>query len=278
MENLEIREILKKDENLDWNTVRLLLSQDFKRELCITVLESDDDKKFFQKVLNRQVINYVQTNTGQSGQIPRGKHGVDRIMEMTGESEFRVIAICDRDYDEPAQNVRYFYCDGCNLEMMLLDNARLIREILQKYDLSEETIGEILRKLAPYSLLRKLNADDGLGISFRKIKILSAFDEKSGILDMKELFRKAGAEEDIDSCIQKADVLAEEELRDITNGHDALKVLGVICKDGTSTLGEKKLRGELIDNYKKEEFVQTNLYHSLEKYQSEHHLAIVENV
>ncbi len=71
---------------------------------------------------------------------------------------------------------------------------------------------------------------------------------------MKELFRKAGAEEDIDSCIQKADVLAEEELKDITNGHDALKVLGVICKDGTSTLGEKKLRGELIDNYKKEEF------------------------
>lgn len=150
-------------------------------------------------------------------------------------SEPRVIAVRDKDYaDENTFSDRMFVYDASCLEMMLLKNHDVRKGFCDIYcttDQScEELLGNAMHELAAYSLARKKNEQEGLGLRFR-----AGFGDmlkRGGFCGDKLFQRERFSDELKEACKREAAVLSEEELFEITNGHDICKYLAAISVNG----------------------------------------------
>ena len=262
-----IRHELEKSICYDIDNMRLLLAEDFRHTKGFVFLEGPDDVKFFTKQLSSVAIGIEYYGTG-------GKHGIEKALADKDMKDDRVIGICDRDYSgEPAE--RMFYCDKCCLELMVISDGGVWDKFCTSYyngtKDSTSFLSEVLRELAPVSMLRKESAQKNAGIEgidFRKLKLGKYLDTDS--IDSCQAFTDCGWEKHYEHCLKLAENLTDDELYEYTNGHDLYKILGMICEARKGPIGEKKVRDVLYEQiYQKENFVKTGLYEDLKQYQNQ---------
>lgn len=253
--------------------IRALFSEDIEGQRCIVLVEGSDDVKFMDIVLEENVCCVEAIG---------GKHGLTDLITSDNPTlkKKEVIAVRDKDYvDIEELPNRVFTYDGCCLETMILLNPAVSEGFHRAYyngDLNKECyLINAMRQLAPYSVLRKLNDLEGGSIPFKTIGFGNLVNED--ILEIEDLFCRAGQSDRLASCKEMADQLLDRELWNITNGHDLYKYLGMISDiGGRNTLGERGVKVVLSSLYRKEDFKNTELYHKILEYQNINMLKFVD--
>ena len=252
--------------------LNMLFNENIDGSLCVVLVEGADDVKFMEQVLEDNVV---------CEEVPYGgKHGIDDIMQMEDPSvqKKEVIAIRDKDYADLAQLPdRVFLYDGCCLETMILMDSEIAEEFHKKnysgYFEKSTYLLNVMRQLAPYSILRKMNEMESLGISFSKVGIGDLISEER--LKIEELFVKAGQSDKLRLCMEQAEGITDNELWDITNGHDLCKYLSLTSIFRKKQLDEKGVREILFELYRKSDFKKTRLYCTMLEYQNRNALKFV---
>ncbi len=261
-----IRDNLTKTDIIDM--VLLELNADIEHKLHIVFVEGTDDILFGKKVFEEYVVILESFS---------GKEGLTELLECAElASEPRVIAVRDKDYaDENTFSDRMFVYDASCLEMMLLKNHDVRKGFCDIYCATDQSCEELLEnamhELAAYSLARKKNEQEGLGLRFR-----AGFGDmlKRGGFCVDKLFQRERFSDELkEACKREAAVLSEEELFEITNGHDICKYLAAISVNGKgNTMGEADVRKTLLCAYRKEDFKETRLYSKIKQYQIQYQL------
>lgn len=249
------------------------LNADISHELCFILVEGASDVKFVRRVFAEHVVPYESF---------AGKNGLTELIEDSSIRDERVIAVRDRDYVDPETlPERMFVYDTCCLEMMLLKNRDVVQGFCSVY-CEEDGSGsallqQALRALSPYSVARRRNEEQGLGINFEKAGF-GDLVQRGGEFPVDLLFDRVRIPEELRAaCREEACELSVEELYEITNGHDICRFLGGIADEGNGKiLGEAKVRNVLLCSYRKEDFRQTGLYDAIRTYQTRYGLYYVE--
>lgn len=260
-----IRDSIKKEDLIAY--IEFELNADINHERSIVLVEGSDDIKLCKKIFEENVIFYESFS---------GKTGLHEIIE-DDIIESRVIAVRDKDYvNIETLPERMFVYDTCCMEMMLLKNQEVLRGFCDVYCGDGQSCTDILhnamQELSPYSVARRKNEEQDLGINFNK-----GFADliRDGRLQIDELFLRVGMSEEFrEMCKEEAAALDIEELYDITNGHDICKFLERIAVNGKK-LGENGVRSILICSYRKGDFRETKLYDSIHQYQLQYDLQFV---
>ena len=248
--------------------IKMDMNDDINDERSYLVVEGDNDIEWARNLLDKEVAIY------QSG---HGKDGIARILSNSDLTTKRLIAIRDRDYSDVTEyEERLFAYDGSCLEVMLIHGTNTksrFHQFFYKgiYD-EAEYVKNAMRVLAPYSLLRKKNEKEDIGISFSSVAGLVKSEDT---IDNFILFRKVNAASCLSECETAATVLTENDLIDITNGHDLCTFLGLFSKAGGAKLGEDGIRDILLSTYTREEFAETNLYQDLRQYEMKYNVKYV---
>nr|WP_295305795.1 hypothetical protein [uncultured Blautia sp.] len=252
--------------------LNMLFNQNLDGSLCVVLVEGADDVRFMESVLEDNVV---------CEEVPYGgKHGIDDIMKMEDPSvqKKEVIAIRDKDYIDATQLPdRVFLYDGCCLETMLLMNLDIAEEFYKKnYSGCFEKdvyLVNIMRQLAPYSILRKLNELGNFEIPFSKVGFGDLIDGE--ILKIEELFIKVGQLDRLSQCMELAASITDSELWNITNGHDFCRYLSNTSRFRRKQLDESGVREILFELYRKSDFKRTRLYCTMLEYQRRNTLKFV---
>lgn len=256
-------------------SVRMKMDADTEDKLCFILVEGDDDVAF---------INIVKSERTVHCKSPYGKKGVFDAMQNKLLADKRVIAICDRDYDDASVYTPPLFCyDRCNLETMMLSCKDVCDGLLRQYKghHGNAFVLNAARQLAPLSMARAKNATAESVIDFKKSVLLhDGVIDQNETIDNEKLFGSIGQEKMLSKCIENAEKIEDSELLDWTNGHDLCAFLGQFC----SNLNKKGKLGEdgvfycLIMLYRLSDFKQTRLYHELKAYEKRSGLFIVREV
>lgn len=265
-----IREALTKEDIVE--EIRALFNCDMNGELSIVLVEGSDDAKFMQIVLEDNA-KVIEAPYG-------GKHGIDDVMMMEDPVVKRkeVIAVRDKDYmDLQTLADRYFVYDGCCLETMILANPNVAENFSRilipgTFD-RENYVIEVMKQIAPYSILRRKNEQENREISFKKVGFRDLI--VNGILDIEKLFERVRQQAEFVICKEEAETMLDSELWNITNGHDLCTYLARISAQGKKDIRENDAREMLFLIYRKEDFLITSLYAKLLEYQRENNVRFV---
>ncbi len=246
-------------------------SADINNEKCFVIVEGSDDILFAKRVFCENVICIESI---------AGKEGVHSIIAKEPEKA-NLIGIRDRDYDDISQLPdRIFLYDHCCLEMMLLSNRVVtdsFHDVYYRGDRTKETyIIDMMRQLSAYSMLRRKRERESLSIPFQETGFGNIIDRESGNLEIEELFARIQQQGYYESCREEAREISDEQLWDITNGHDICVYLGRVSKNGKKDLGEEGVRNIIIACYRLEDFRETDLYRNILDYQEQRQLKFVD--
>ena len=233
-------------------------------------MEGSDDIEFFEKVFD--TLENVACFESLSGYV--GLY--DLLRELTSP---RVVAVRDRDYTNPTDPEKYpprmFAYDDCAMELMILHHPYVQRRLSRYYSRKEEKFPlNLMKKIAPFSLLRQKTARKGWKIAFDKMGgVLAGHGKKESLPpDMEKLFQeyaRAYPQEmnGLYETLRAAALsLTDEQLWEITNGHDICKLLGMLSMLDKSALGEKGYFRLMIEIYQFQHFQGTYLYRNLSEY------------
>ena len=249
-----------------------LIGADVEDCLILILVEGETDIQFIECVLSESPGKILCKDGKQYPGYSSGKNSLYDLLDATSGKDWckRVIAIRDRDYSDPdAYPDRMFAYDHCCLEMMLLSHPEVQKRVRANYTIIEERPYIplcLMRLIAPFSLLRKKNELQGLEIDFGNSGVLLGCG-KNRLPDMEILFRKHQLEDQYDLFQTDANHLSDEELWEITNGHDICSLLGKSVRLGKGALGADGLFRFLLSVYRLSDFASTNLYSDLEQYQ-----------
>lgn len=210
-----------------------------------------------------------------------GKAGLKELLEEKSIQDDRIIAIRDRDYcnvDELPE--RMFLYDASSLELMMLECDEVVEGICCTYYkgslASKELILKAMRKLSPYSVLRKKNEKNNMCISFKEVGFGDLVENEEEF-NINKLFERLKISDSLaEECKKEALYIDDKQLYDITNGHDICVYLGEILKSVGKKLGEGGCRNALLNGFRKNDFQKTRLYDKLKTYQSKHELKFVD--
>lgn len=261
-----IRENIAKEDMV--TTILMELSEDVENEKSVVLVEGSDDIELTKHLFAEHVI--IKESYA-------GKHGLKDLILHEALNEKPVIAICDRDYDSEKEfPERMFAYDHCAMELMLLS----CREVADRlYDVyykgpgnQSDYIQKGLRSLAPVSALRMKNEQNRLGINFRHVRFGKWLSE-TGEVDIRGIFKGLSQTDEMEEeCRREAAAFAEDELWDVTNGHDICTYLGAFSfRASNKVMGEEAVRKVMIFGYRKDDFKKTQLYKKIFNYQKEHH-------
>lgn len=240
--------------------IMLELSNDIRNEKCVVLVEGSDDIKFIEKIFRKNVVPVESFS---------GKEGLTELMEDSYIRQQNVIAIRDKDYMDVTQlKEGMFVYDKCSMELMILYSEEVAESLRAHYQgQSKKYIIDAMRSLAPYSILRKKNEIELRCIHFKGFGDLVKSEDNFMISD---LFYRVGQNDAVlDECKLEAEALSDEELWDITNGHDICLYLGCLTKITSGNLGENGVRNFILSSYRKSDFAQTELYQQIQCYQQE---------
>ena len=271
---------IDKARNRDDLINEILLTLYKNRETVAVLVEGPDDIEFFEKVFKKlENVVYFESLSGCEG-----------LYELLKEPDLdsrRIIAVRDKDYTDPAAPEKYpprmFAYDDCAMELMILHHPYIQETLRDCYALKQESFPlDMMRHIAPFSLLRQKNARNEWGIAFQEkcdgrggypihAKTKPAPNAKKPVPDIEEVFKLY--EKDYpelngqyEVCQADSKALADDALWDITNGHDICRALGSVSSLSSGSLGEVGYRKLMFFIYRFEDFQSTRLYHALSAY------------
>lgn len=266
-----IRGILNANDTI--SEIKLLLGT--KSSVCI-VVEGINDQKLFEPLFTENTT-LVQSYSG--------KNDILTIIRRFPRNK-RVIGIRDRDYSNKTQSTRLFYCDYSCAEMMIiaLDEC-FYRTYCNFYEDQSLSFKDLrlycLEHLEQLSKIRKMNEQKKWSINFDTVKVPNIYNDNiskmnENILNqiclckINKITRKQ---------LQKCNVLRKcisvTDYLNITNGHDFIEMLRIMCKRKNHSPGREEIASNIRATFGIHEFRKTNLYSSLVDYQTRKKLVIV---
>lgn len=214
-----IREHLDKGDII--SEIRLTIDYPYGKDIKCVVVEGIDDIRALRKFFLSDVLLYESFS---------GKDGVCEIVKYF--NDVRVIGVYDKDYENTDRDgTNLFPYDYCNLEMMILSFDEVIENLLceskiYSIESSEKFRNEILDTLRPISLTRRYNY---INRSNLKLESLISSDIISyNRINTDKLIMKINEMNACKDTSWLSTVISdsiEENLLDITNGHDATNLI-----------------------------------------------------
>lgn len=276
MESNSIKDNLSKEDMI--SDILLCLGADIHKENIYLLVEGEDDIKFLRPFLTDNVYIYESYD---------GKNGVEYIVGERFGTNLRVIGIRDRDYQIAPISDKIFYYDyGC-MEMMILKNDDVFKNLCAEYYGGEESAQQLrinlLKELKCLSVIRMYNERENWGKKLRGISIIAAWNSIEKKIDNEVILSKVNQ---INGGFFKDDVLqkieqeckrewSEEEFYNNTQGHDFSMLYAGICnqyKQKGMKYSEIEASSRCI--FRQNDFEQTNLYGRLSEYENLHHFRI----
>lgn len=276
MESNSIKDNLSKEDMI--SDILLCLGADIHKENIYLLVEGEDDIKFLRPFLAENVYIYESYD---------GKNGVEYIVGERFETNLRVIGIRDRDYQILPISDKIFYYDyGC-MEMMILKNDDVFKNLCAEYYRGEESVQQLrvnlLKELKYLSVIRMYNERENWGKKLRGISIIAAWNSIEKKIDNEVILSKVNQ---INGGFFKDDVLqkieqeyrrewSEEEFYNNTQGHDFSMLYAGICnqyKQKGIKYSEIEAGGRCI--FRQNDFKQTKLYSKISEYENMHHFRI----
>jgi hypothetical protein len=270
-----VREKLDKADTI--SEIRLMLghSKDF---VCV-VVEGADDQKLFRPLLSENVQLFPSYAS---------KTGVDEIVTQHFPQNKRVIGIRDKDYLHEPVNARSFFCDYCCAEMMIiaLDSCfeRVYCNFYKKniYDCKALRL-HCLERLEKLSKLRQLNEQNDWGVRFDGIKPGKFYKADISAMEM-EIVQEINTQNPNNVIDPARDTLCNalpkcanlHEYLNITNGHDFVQLLCIVCLDRHNKSCIETIETTLRGTFSKSDFQQTALYANLLEYQTTQKIKVVD--
>lgn len=276
-----IRSQLTRDDII--SEIRLFRSADSAHEYTHIILEGPDDVRFMQNNVSDKVNLYESFH---------GKTGVLDIVSSFNLPE--IIGICDSDYDSREAPNHIFFYDNSTLETSLIGNWKTFRKVcpqlLSPRVAQDATIEDIyirtFNNIRFISSMRKINAQEHLGLSFQSIRIAKAYNLQNKTLCKEEVLKQfVDANHDFSMQREKYRAFlksvelegqAEKKIENViseTQGHDCLEMLHCLCKPlkGRDKFNETSILAMFIVAY---EFSNSLLYTSLLAYEQQNGLHI----
>ena len=276
MESNSIKDNLSKEDMI--SDILLCLGADIHRENIYLLVEGEDDIKFLRPFLADNVYIYESYD---------GKNGVEYIVANRFEMNIQVIGIRDRDYQIAPISDKIFYYDyGC-MEMMILKNDDVFRNLCAENYRGGENIQQLrikmFEELKYLSVIRMYNERENWGQKIRGISVRSAWNSNEQKIDNAVILSKVNQ---INGGFFKDDILREieqeyarewkeEDFYNNTQGHDFSMLYAGICNQ-YKTKGIKYTEVEASSRciFRQNDFKQTNLYEKLREYENLYHFKI----
>lgn len=253
--------------------ISLMSSADFNNKNFFVLVEGKDDMTF----LNRKLASNVYLFESFSG-----KEGVKEIVKYFNKDN--IIGICDKDYDDCAENHIFYYDCSC-LEMMLISCDEAFESFFNANYKGEDDYETIRKKvfdnLKWITYLRYINSKKAIGINFKCISFPKSFDENNKCIDLSKLMKQ------VFEVNKDLPVKFKKELKDASlfcksshdlntyysmiQGHDFICCFKCFCdaeKNQKNHLSIESLTLSLMSSYRKSDFKKTNLYDILKSYNS----------
>lgn len=262
------------DQNDTIEELKLLLSDS--KDKVFVVVEGDEDVRLFMSLLREEAC-LVQSF--------KGKLGVEEMIKVHFPRKKQIIGIRDKDYQKKPLNNRIFYCDYCCSEMMVVANdecfIRVSNSICKEVSKAKTLRLMCLQCLELLSEIRYLNERKKWGIKFEGLRLTKLYDPNQSIMDYNIIQNLNKMNPKNLLSAKRLALLKrffpfkhnEEELLDITNGHDFMNIFHCIGKVGMKISETGKV---FKISFGKNEFKQTKLYKDLLKFQQKMGLLIVD--
>lgn len=259
--------------------IRLLLGSDIKKEQIFVIVEGEDDIRFWKSIISSKSVSLYESYDG--------KCGITKIIDNHFINEYRVFGIRDRDYELNLQAPQIFFYDYSCMEMMLIKSDSAFKKVTSEYykgNLDEMGLRcFILEELKVLSLMRKNNETLGRAIRFKGLSINNAFSKESlsinniRLADNIHILNNGNTIYSVDDIKDfELQTLNENELFDITQGHDFTTLMACICslylKKNISNI---TIESGLRCSFSLDDFEKTSLYNDLNSYLSTHNLSTI---
>ena len=263
--------------------IRLTLAADVEHKKSVVIVEGEDDILFFRGKLQPDV-DIRESFSGKCGVIEIVNHF----------SEYRVIGICDVDFNSRCPSPQIFYYDYSCLEMMLISNDSAFSAFFYTYyqgspEDPQKVRFQLLSNLKWLSFYRKLSAENNWAVNFKGLSISLAYNNNTQALDTSNLLSQInkinpGIISNDRSRIELLSTECRQELDreaylSIIQGHDFLNYFQVLCESVRHLKGKSpgvaELSRALICSYRKEDFAKSSLFRSLSEYQATYQLDIL---
>ena len=245
--------------------IRLALNSPITVDKIVMIVEGNDDLRFYSRMYDATKVEIVPV------------FNCDKIINILANLnpgyERRLIGIKDADFDV-LNGVAYSYnnlflTDNHDLEIMELSSNGVVSKVWNEYvrgiSMPNNLVMAIYQELLPLSLLKWYNGINHLSITFDRVKIGSSCDNNGCFEFVRHrdlLFRcgeNIGKEPSLSIYNRWYDGLSPD-LKDVTNGHDAVDLLYQKIRIAYRiNLKKKTFTNFIIDNYPKRDFVVTCL-------------------
>ena len=236
------------------------MSADYLDKKVFLLVEGSSDILFLKKFLNENV-DVLESFSG--------KQGVREIIEyfLDDNLDNKVFGICDRDYDYTYQNKHIFYYDYSTLEIMIIHNDHVFKNITMEYYHGYKSFEElriyILKELSWLSAFRKYSFDKNLNINFTGLSIAEVLED--GVFINEKALEKLNRINNKDLSIYNEFLQVATDditnLYNITQGHDFIKAFQKLCQDKNSkTPNVNTMESIFRCSFRIEDLTQTQLY------------------
>ena len=268
------------------------------------VVEGNDDLTFYKKFFDSQVsAMYPATKLNDNGEVQEGgcrelQNIVSTVLHE-GHTE-QIIGIMDTDNRRFLANYVYppniFHTDRRDMEMTVLSTLSIQRELdgwFGNFNQRLKTLEPVLRHAG---VLRILNEKFRLGCNFKKYcKINCVFDESAHKL--YDDWRKRYDKTFFKACFKKRHLSVldklttfcnifkaeiniffhsydKESVFDVCQGHDTISLLSLSLVK-TSVYSKKAIWDRCVDTYSIDDFRNSSLFVSIDRWQSRLELSII---
>lgn len=261
--------------------IKLSIGADIGKEYTFLLVEGIDDIKFWRGMVTEKVMIYESFS---------GKNGIKEIISEHFNADSQVIGVRDKDYEAAMIHDRIYYYDYCCMEMMFIKSNEASMSIYSEYYEGERPMDDlrnrILTQLKCLSIIRQLNERNHWGIKIDGVSLNNAFESTTEDLILDRIFVKINEmntdvfnvspekKQSIDSILNG--LITYEELLNITQGHDYLKLFAAYClKQRGRAVNDINLSASLRCAYRKSDFMETALYSDLVQHESRYNLRVV---
>lgn len=257
------------------SAIRLALHSNAGLNTVWVVVEAEDDVKVYRRFFDEEVV-HIKPSTDESGR--KSYKNVEDIVSSI-ETEIhgcRILGIRDKDYTPyevvdytPPRNV--FLTDRRDLEMMLLESSSVQSAMKEWTQDFLDRLSTAINVAVWMGYLRICNSLKDFGYTFKnRFKASVVWDQNRHELigDWKDrctaMLKEFISPDDVESFI-KEHSLEEEHPFDICRGHDVVKLLSWLMVKHEFSASE--IFSKMATSYSLSDFVQTDLYSSIQTWQ-----------